>query len=54
MMHLVSVDNGKSFSKPERISPDTVSAVFPVVAPVSDSKLLVAYTVKDSEAGEVW
>ena len=37
-----------------RLTPDSVAAAFPVIAPVSDSRLLVAYTVKNGEAGEVW
>lgn len=37
-----------------RLTPDSVTAVFPVITPVSESRLLVAYTVKSSEAGEVW
>jgi hypothetical protein len=37
-----------------RLTPDSLTAVFPVITPVSESRLLVAYTVKDREAGEVW
>ncbi|TXK48748.1 exo-alpha-sialidase [Pontibacter qinzhouensis] len=36
------------------ITPDTLNAVYPVISPLSENRLLVAYTVKGTGATEVW
>ena len=36
------------------LTPDTVSAHYPVIIPASDKQLLVAYSVKKDGPGEVW
>ncbi len=38
----------------KHLTPDTISAVYPVIMPVSEHNLLVAYTVKSDGPAEVW
>lgn len=37
-----------------RLTPDTVTAVYPVITPIDETNLLVAYTRRNEQTGEVW